>query len=173
MCRLLRSLVPLLPSVSLVGCNNTEVRDDTTVGSFRFTGPSPSVTPSIAPLMFVQPEIVVAHPFLPSLCPPITRTVADFDLVVTERAGFDLTLHEVHLRFVDRFGVAAPTVFLPHPVLLDRFGPTVVLPRSVRRFPLSFDLGCARVTTGRLFLITKVRPASGELHSSTVSVSVR
>lgn len=138
------------------------------------TGPSAALQLSSAPNPFarVPSSPIAAVPIRGANCPYSHPLRALVNLTVVAEHDVSLSLVEVRMRFVDAFGIAAPPVTLPAPMLTRQFGTALVNARSSRTFPFHFDFGCGTDRRGTITMNVRARDGRGRDEDAELRVGV-
>jgi hypothetical protein len=128
-------------AISVAGCGEGDDRVGAVIAG-GFFAPSPvfnaSLLPSTIPL---QPLPVFGCPFTGPFA-------SAFTIVIDQRAGSDVFLHEVGFRFLDAAGFASPLLF-NRGDLTGLFGTTLVPFGTTRGFSFRPQFGCGLLTAPR------------------------
>lgn len=120
----------------------------------------------------IRPSLLSAQFVGEAACPEVQPLHVRANLTVfADEVSFLLT--EVRMQFFDTFGITAPQITLPAPVLTREFGTALVLARSARTFPLDFRFGCGTHRIGTLVVLVRGRHGDGRDDSTEIRVGVR
>jgi len=112
--------------------------------------PQPPNGFNISPMLV--PPMIPFH-ILPVFGCPLTSPFAtNFSLVIDQRDGIDVFVHEVGFRFVDGTGFDSPLI-LGQSDLATLFGTTLVVAGTSRTFPFQPRFGCGLSSTPRLMIM--------------------
>lgn len=178
--RLIGAAVPLRLTASVAwivvagllaaGCNDTlgaGPNQAVDINPFTPGGPSAPSSAAIVPRTLGWTAVA-----LPSGCAARTGFATDFNLVVDQRHGGDVSVNEVRLQFSDVVGgfSAPPMLFTPAD-LTGQFGNARVQGGSLRSFGFRPQFGCGfshpRQMVGTIVLID----ASGLSHESSITAA--
>jgi hypothetical protein len=81
-------------------------------------------------------------------CPSASPFETSFSLVIDQRDGIDVSVHEVGFRFIDSSGFDSPLI-LGQRDLAALFGSTLVAGGTSRTFPFQPRFGCGLSSTPR------------------------
>jgi hypothetical protein len=167
--RRLGNVIVLIVPIALASCDS----QSTMILGSAITRPSDAPAPqppngfNITP-MLVPPTI----PFhiLPVFgCPSTSPFATNFSLVIDQRDGIDVFLHEVGFRFVDGAGFDSPLI-LGQSDLATLFGSTLVVAGTSRTFPFQPRFGCGLNSTPRsMILRLLVLDRLGRSHERTLT----
>lgn len=141
------------------------------------TGPSAALQLSSSqnnPFARIDPSPIGAAPFrgLGVGCPHSFPYRARVNLTIFADHDVSRSLLEVRMHFVDTFGIAAPAVTLPAPLLIRQFGTALVDARSSRTFPIDFDFGCGTDRRGTLTVHVRTRDGRGRHDDADLRVGI-
>ena len=164
------NVIVLIVPVALASCADGQT---TMILGSAITRPSVAPAPpppngfNITPIL--EPPTIPFH-ILPVFgCPSTSPFVTNFSLVIDQRGGVDVFVHEVGLRFVDGAGFDSP-LFLGQGDLATLFGSTLVVGGTSRTFPFQPRFGCGLSSTPRLmFLRLLLRDQHGRTHEHTLT----
>lgn len=157
----------LAVSILTAGCG-----DSTT--EFVATGPSAALqlNSSQNPFARIHPSPIGAVAIRGAGCPHSFPYRAKVNLTISADRDVSLSLLDVRMHFVDTFGIAAPAVTLPAPVLTRQFGTALVEARSSRTFPFDFDFGCGTDRRGTLTVHVRTRDGRGRHDDADLRVGI-
>jgi hypothetical protein len=151
--------------------------DNGATPSVNAVGPSPfrprAGFVNVARGDLVQPSFIDPI-FIPGgLCPSVPPFLAPFSVVFDGDGRSDRVFSQVHMQFVDHFGVLAGSMVLTQTQLATRFGSTTIPAFGTRAFPLSFQFGCVGTPTGLLTVTAFTVDGAGRETSSRAQVPMR
>jgi len=170
-----RSFLPLLlvtTALSHYACD-----DNGATPGVNAVGPSPlrprAEFVNVARGDLVQPKFI--DPILVSggVCPTVPPLLAPFTVVFEGDGRSDRVFNQVHMQFVDHFGVLAGSMVMTHTQLATRFGSTTIPAFGTRVFPLSFPFGCVGAPTGLLTVVVFDVDGLGRETSRRTRVPIR
>ena len=88
-------------------------------------------------------------------CPSAAPFVTSFSLLIDQRDGIDVFVHEVGFRFVDAAGFDSPLIFRESD-LATRFGSTLLVAGTSRTFAFQPRFGCGLSSTPHLMIVRLV-----------------
>jgi hypothetical protein len=167
--RRIGNVIVLIVPVALASCDS----QPTMLLGSAITRPSDATVPQPPNGFNISPALVPSTiPFhiLPVFgCPSASPFETSFSLVIDQRDGIDVFLHEVGFRFVDGSGFDSPLT-LGHRDLATLFGSTLVVAGTSRTFPFQPRFGCGLSSTPasmvmRLLLLDR----NGRPHERTLT----
>jgi hypothetical protein len=131
--------------------------------------PPPSNGFNISPMLV--PSTIPFH-ILPVFgCPATSPFMTSFSLVIDQRAGIDVFVHEVDFRFIDIDGVGFDSPFtLGQGDLAALFGSTLVVAGTSRAFAFQPRFGCGLSSTPHLMVLRLLlHDRNGRPHERTLT----
>jgi len=169
---------PVLSSLLLLGALSTCACDGNgSTSALNSVGPSPLrptegfVNAARGPL--VQPAFIAPVFRHGAVCPAFPPLLAPFTVIFQGDSRSDRFFSQLHVEFVDRFGVAGGLLTLGRTELASRFGSTTIPAFGRRTFPFSFPFGCVGAPTGMLTVVIFAADPFGHVTSSRVQVVIR
>jgi hypothetical protein len=156
----------LAASLLIAGCNDSDVRISATSPGALIELPSTSFAS-------IHPSFASAQLIRVGDCPHVHPFRVPFNLIIQAAGDVTVSLTEVRMQFTDNFGVTAPQVTLPAPVLTRQFGTALVLARSERTFPLDFSFGCGTGRIGTIVIQVRGRHGNGKDARAEMRLEVR
>jgi hypothetical protein len=144
----------LAASLAAAGCSKSD--EDVTL-----TGPSALQVGSGAEIATLTPTVTAIQLSGTARCPDVHPLRIRPNLTIRSVDEDTLFINEIRMRFTDRFGVTAPQVTLPAPVLTTQYGTALINAREARTFPLDFNFGCGTGRTGTLAVLIVLRDGRG------------
>ena len=158
----------LIWPLALVSCDTGPAR---LVGR-GISGPSgisttqPSGVFNISPMLV--PSAIPFHTLPVSGCPSLSPFGTSFSLILDQRAGVDVFLHEVGFNFFDGAGFNSPLIFRRSD-LATRFGSTLVVGGTSREFAFQPRFGCGLSATPELMILRLLLlDQNGRTHERTL-----
>ena len=170
-----RSIFPFLvlsAVLSLCACEDNG-------GTLRVNAVGPSPLAPTAGFVNVQRGAMVQPAFIDPVfvpggfCPTVPPFLAPFSIVFEGDGRAERFVTQVHMQFVDHFGVLGGSMVLTHAQLATRFGSTTIPAFGTRAFPLSFPFGCVGAPTGLLSVVALAVDAFGHETSTRTQVRIR
>jgi hypothetical protein len=129
--------------------------------------PPPSNGFNISPMLV--PSTIPFH-ILPVFgCPSASPFMTSFSLVIDQRDGIDVFVHEVGFRFVDGAGFDSPLT-LGHGDLATLFGSTLVVAGTSRTFAFQPRFGCGLSSTPHVMVLRLLlHDRNGRPHERTLT----
>ena len=150
--RRIGNVIVLIVPVALASCDS----QPTMLLGSAITRPSDAPAPqppngfNISPMLV--PPMIPFH-ILPVFgCPSTSPFATNFSLVIDQRDGIDVFLHEVGFRFVDGAGFDSPLI-LGQNALATLFGSTLVAAGTSRAFPFQPRFGCGLSSAPRSMIL--------------------
>ena len=167
-------IIVLIMPLALVSCDTGPAR---LVGGGGIAGPSevsttqPSGVFSISPMLV--PSAIPFHTLPVSGCPSLSPFVTSFSLILDQRAGIDVFLHEVGFSFFDGAGFNSPLIFRRSD-LATRFGSTLVIGGTSREFAFQPRFGCGLSATPELMILRMLLlDQNGRTHERTLRAATQ
>lgn len=166
-------IIVLIVPVALASCDSQPAL---LVGS-GVTGPSnvsiaqPTSVFNTVPMLV--PSTIPFH-ILPVFgCPSASPFATSFSLIIDQRDGFDVFVHEVGFRFVDGAGFDSPLI-LRHSDLATLFGSTLVATGTSRTFAFQPQFGCGLSSTPHLMVLRLLLlDRNGRTHERTLTAHAK
>jgi hypothetical protein len=167
--RRIGNVIVLIVPIALASCDSQPARlfgSGITRPSTASVPPPPNgfnISPMLAPS-------TIPFQILPVFgCPSASPFATSFSLIIDQRDGIDVFVHEVGFRFVDGAGFDSPQI-LGERDLATLFGSTLVVAGTRRTFPFEPRFGCGLSSTPnsmvmRLLLLDR----SGRPHERTLT----
>ena len=150
--RRIGNIIVLIMPLALASCDSAPA---TLFGS-AITGPSNVPIPQHSNVFNISPMLVPSTiPFhiLPVFgCPLASPFVTSFSLIIDQRDGIDVFVHEVGFRFVDGAGFDSPLIFRQGD-LATQFGSTLVVAGTSRTFAFQPRFGCGLSSTPHMMVL--------------------
>ena len=152
------------------GCDTDDARIDQRigVGPSKVDAPFVNVLDSVSFPASIEPLVVSG-----ALCPGIPPFLAPLSVAFHGDGQSGLSLSQVRMEFVDRTGLLGPSMTIPTPQLIDRFGSVGLPAFGTREFGFSFPFGCAGVPTGTLVVVLVVDDGFGRERRVTRRIAIR
>jgi hypothetical protein len=150
--RRVRNVIVLIVPVALASCDSqpTMLSNSAITRPSNVSSPPPPNGFNISPAL--MPPTIPFH-ILPVFgCPSASPFETRFSLVIDQRDGIDVSMHEVDFRFIDGSGFESPLI-LGERDLAALFGSTLVVGGTSRTFPFQPRFGCGLSSTPRLMVM--------------------
>jgi hypothetical protein len=167
--RRIRNIIVLIMPLAFAACDSQPAMF---VGS-AITSPSkvpitqPSNVFNISPMLV--PSTIPFHTLPVFGCPSASPFATSFSLIIDQRDGHDVFVHEVGFRFVDTSGFDSPLIFRQSE-LATLFGSTLIVAGTSRTFSFQPRFGCGLSSTPRL-MVTRLLllDRNGRTHERTLT----
>lgn len=150
--RRIGNVIVLIVPVALASCDS----QPTMLSGSAITRPSNATSPQPPNGFNISPALVpptIPFHILPVFgCPSSSPFETSFSLVIDQRDGIDVFVHEVGFRFIDGAGFDSP-LMLGQRDLAALFGSTLVVGGTSRTFPFQPRFGCGLSSTPRLMVM--------------------
>jgi hypothetical protein len=130
-----------------------------------------------------EPSAVLTAGFVPATlpfqsfgvaaCPGRQAFATNFDLVLSERSGFDVFLNQVTFRFSDVAGFSAPPLIFSAADLAGQFGRTLIPAGTSRAFGFRPQFGCGFGRPGQVAATVLLLDGFGRRHISTITATFK
>lgn len=163
------NIIVLIMPLALVSCDTGPARLLGTgiAGPSEVSTTQPSGVFNISPMLV--PSAIPFHTLPVSGCPSVSPFGTSFSLILDQRAGIDVFLHEVGFSFFDGAGFDSPLIFR-RSELATRFGSTLVVAGTSREFAFQPRFGCGLSATPQLMILRLLLlDQNGRTHERTLT----
>lgn len=147
-------IIVLIVPVALASCDDSQpttmLSNSAIIRPSHASNPQPPYGANIFPA--VVPSQIPFHVLPVFGCPSASPFETSFSLVIDQRDGIDVFVHEVGFRFIDSSGFDSPLI-LGQRDLATLFGSTLVVGGTSRTFPFQPRFGCGLSSTPRLMIM--------------------